>query len=103
MRSTIRFVVCMAAAAVALGLGVRADSPRAYAIKGARLVTVSGNPIASGTIVVRNGVIDTVGADVQPPSDAVTIDGAGLTVYPGLIDMGSTSGVDLQVSTDQPS
>ncbi len=103
MRSPIRFVACIAAAAVALGLGVRADSPRAYAIKGARLVTVSGSPIASGTIVVRNGVIDAVGADVQPPSDAVTIDGSGLTVYPGLIDMGSASGVDLQVSTDQPS
>ena len=55
----------------------RADAPHVYAINGARLVTVAGPPVASGTIVVRNGLIEAVGADVQPPADAVVIDGAG--------------------------
>jgi hypothetical protein len=97
-----RFGACIIAAALAFGLAARAEAPRVYAIKGARLVTVSGAPIANGTIVMRNGLIDAVGADVQPPADAVSIDGAGLTVYPGLIDMGTTVGVDLQVTTQQP-
>ena len=76
----------------AWSLAARADAPHVYAIKGARLVTVAGAPVASGTIVVRNGLIDAVGADVQPPADAVVIDGAGSTVYPGLIDMGTRVG-----------
>ena len=30
-----------------------------------------------------------------PPADAVVIDGAGSTVYPGLIDMGTAAGLDI--------
>ena len=57
-----------------------------YAITNARIVTVSGPVIERGTVVIRNGLIDAVGANVNAPSDARIIDGAGLTVYPGLID-----------------
>jgi len=57
-----------------------------YAITNARIVTVSGSVIERGTVVVRNGLIAAVGANVNAPSDARVIDGAGLTVYPGLID-----------------
>lgn len=89
--------VAMAAAVVAL----RADVPHVYAIKGARIITVSGAAIPSGTIVVRNGVIEAVGAGVDAPKDARVIEGVGLTVYPGLIDMGSSAGVD-QTLAQQP-
>ena len=91
----IRLGASVVAAALAFGLAVRAEAPHVYAIKGARLVTVSSASIGAGTIVVRNGLIEAVGADVQPPSDAVVIDGSGLSVYPGLIDMGTTAGTDL--------
>jgi imidazolonepropionase-like amidohydrolase len=57
-----------------------------YAITNARLVTVSGPVIERGTVVIRNGLIVAAGANVSAPSDARVIDGAGLTVYPGLID-----------------
>src|SRR5215213_4676154 len=57
-----------------------------YAITNARIVTVSGPVIERGTVVVRNGLIAAAGANVTAPSDARVIDGAGLTVYPGLID-----------------
>lgn len=57
-----------------------------YAITNARIVTVSGPPIDRGTVVIRNGLIAAVGANVSAPSDARVIDGTGLTVYPGLID-----------------
>jgi imidazolonepropionase-like amidohydrolase len=64
-----------------------------YAITGARIVTVSGPTIERGTIVIRDGLIAAVGASVTTPPDARTIDGTGLTVYPGLIDASTTLGI----------
>jgi hypothetical protein len=57
-----------------------------YAITNARIVTVSGPTIERGTVVIRNGLIVAVGANVNAPPDARVIDGNGLNVYPGLID-----------------
>ena len=64
-----------------------------YAITNARIVTVSGPVIERGTIVIRDGLIAAVGASVSAPPDARLIDGAGLTVYPGIIDANSTLGI----------
>jgi imidazolonepropionase-like amidohydrolase len=57
-----------------------------YAITNTRIVPVSGATIERGTVVIRNGLIAAVGANVTAPPDARVIDGTGLTVYPGLID-----------------
>lgn len=57
-----------------------------YAITNARIVTVSGPVVERGTVVIRNGLIAAAGANVSTPPDARVIDGAGLTIYPGLID-----------------
>lgn len=65
----------------------------AIAIRNAKIVTVSGPVIAKGTVVVRNGLIQDVGENVQIPADAVVIDGEGMTVYPGLVDALSTWGM----------
>ena len=70
-----------------------AGEPRFFAIKGARIVPVSGPVIEKGTVVLANGIITAVGADAQIPAEALVIDGAGLTVYPGLIDAGTTVGL----------
>lgn len=82
-----RFLVALLAL---LFLSTHANAQRSaidtYAITNARIVTVSGSVIERGTVVVRNGLIAAVGANVSAPSDARVIDGAGLTVYPGLID-----------------
>ena len=64
-----------------------------YAITNARIVTVSGAPIERGTVVIRDGLIAAVGANVTAPADARVIDGAGLTVYPGLIDSSTSLGI----------
>ncbi len=64
-----------------------------YAITGARIVPVSGPTIERGSIVIRNGLIVAVGAQVSAPTDARVIDGTGLTVYPGLIDANTTLGM----------
>jgi N-acetylglucosamine-6-phosphate deacetylase len=42
--------------------------------------------LEKGTLVVRDGMIEAVGADVQPPADARIWDLRGKTIYPGLID-----------------
>src|ERR671916_1548423 len=64
-----------------------------YAITNARIVPVSGPVIERGTVVIRNGLIAAVGAQVNAPADARVIDGTGLTVYPGLIDANTTLGI----------
>jgi imidazolonepropionase-like amidohydrolase len=97
-----KFALALVSTALAFGLAAaRAEAPRAYAINGARLVTVSGATIQSGTIVIRNGLIEAVGADVKAPSDAVVIEGSGMTVYPGLIDMGNPAGTDITINLTQ--
>jgi imidazolonepropionase-like amidohydrolase len=94
MTRSLQLAVCIVAGALAFAVTPRAEAPQIYAIRGARLVTASGAPIATGTIVLRNGLIDAVGADVAVPPDAIVIDGAGMSVYPGLIDMGNAAGLD---------
>ena len=83
--------------ALAFTLALRADTPNVYAIRGARIVTAAGAPIEAGTIVIRRGVIEAVGAGISIPSDADIVEGSGLTVYPGLIDLGNTRAADVPV------
>jgi hypothetical protein len=81
------FLLCAALPAVA------AEGPQVFAIQGARIMRVSGPPLESGTVVVRDGIIEAVGANITAPADAWVIEGKGLTVYPGLVDALSTWGV----------
>jgi imidazolonepropionase-like amidohydrolase len=83
--------------ALVLPFALRADTPNVFAIRGARIVTAAGAPIESGTVVIRRGTIEAVGASVTVPNDADVIDGAGLTVYPGLIDLGNTRAAEQPV------
>jgi imidazolonepropionase-like amidohydrolase len=94
-------LLIFAALAAAPLIVLRADAPNVYAIRGARIVTAAGAPVESGTIVMRQGVIEAVGATAAVPPDAEVIDGAGLTVYPGLIDLGNTRAAE-QPTPPQP-
>jgi len=64
-----------------------------FAIRNARIVTVSGPEIANGTVVIRDGKIEAVGASVNVPAGAQIIEGRGLSVYPGMIDAGTNMGL----------
>ena len=57
-----------------------------YAIKGAKIFTLAGAPIDNGVVVIRDGKIAAVGADVAIPEGAKVIDATGLQVYPGMFD-----------------
>jgi len=70
-----------------------ADAPRPVAIRGARIVTVSGPVIDKGTIVLAGGKIVALGADAAVPADAEVVDGTGQTVYPGLVNGLTTLGL----------
>jgi imidazolonepropionase-like amidohydrolase len=94
-RTTILLASALVAAFVFAG---RAEAPNVYAISGARIVTAAGAAIDAGTIVIRGGFIEAVGAAVTVPPDALVVDGKGLTVYPGLIDMGTSAGLSIPAS-----
>jgi imidazolonepropionase-like amidohydrolase len=65
-----------------------------YAIRNARIVTVTGPVIDNGTVVIANGKIAAVGANVSIPSGAKVIDAKGLSIYPGMMDSGTTLGLE---------
>ena len=57
-----------------------------YALVGGRVFTVSGPVIEKGTVILRDGLVEAVGASVVVPVGARVIDVTGLTVTPGLVD-----------------
>src|SRR5688572_27733969 len=81
------------AAGVLLGAVLAVAQTRApdYAIVNAKIVVSADKTIPSGTILVRNGLIDSV-SEAAPPPEARVFDAKGLTVYPGLIDAASHYG-----------
>ena len=64
-----------------------------FAITGARVVTISGATIENGTVLIQDGRIAAVGANVSVPPNAERIDGRGLSVYPGMIDAATNLGL----------
>jgi imidazolonepropionase-like amidohydrolase len=95
-------IACTVFVSIGLLTTTRGYAPEAYAIKDAQIVTGTGKTIAKGTVVFRNGLITEVGENVRVPGDARVIDGAGLTVYPGLIDAMSTLGLQTQQTQQTP-
>ncbi len=83
-------------AQVAPAVGIRQNTPEVHAFTNARIVVSPGNVIAKGTLVVRDGMIDAVGASVGVPNDARVWDLTGMTLYPGLIESYSDAGLPKQ-------
>ena len=101
----------MLAGALGLSLagGVRAGEafPSPYrpaqasplAIVGATILTGTGAEIADATILVRDGVVEAVGAGISVPDNYVRIDGREKWVTPGIIDAHSHLGVSPSPAT----
>jgi Amidohydrolase family len=79
-------VTLLALLAAAPQTRAQGGEPQYFAIRGAKIVPVSGPPVDGATIVMAHGVITAIGKDVTIPPDAWIIEGKGLTVYPGLFD-----------------
>jgi imidazolonepropionase-like amidohydrolase len=77
------------------------------ALTHAKIFTLSGSPIEDGTLVIRDGKIAAVGANVEVPAGAQVIDAKGLQIYPGLFDpitqmgMSEISAVNATVDTTE--
>lgn len=84
-------ILSLAASSIAVA-DLRQPSPNVHAIVDVRIVTEPGEIIESGTVVIRDGIIEAVGANVQAPADARIHrfereeDQPPITIYPGLIE-----------------
>ncbi|SDK95001.1 Imidazolonepropionase [Cryobacterium psychrotolerans] len=70
------------------------NSARVIALVNARVVPVAGDPIERGTVLIEDGLISAVGADLSIPGGAVIIDAAGKWVLPGFIEAHGHVGID---------
>lgn len=68
-------------------------SAQDVAVVGAEVRPVSGPPVQGATVLVRDGVIEAVGPDVEVPSGVRTLDGSGKVVTPGLFDANTRVGL----------
>lgn len=75
---------------------------RSYAIVGATVVPAPGEVIENGTVVVRDGLIVSLGADVDVPVDAAVIEADSMFVYPAFIDGLSHAGIPEPEDDDRP-
>ncbi len=91
------------------GLVLPADWENAgtFALKAGTLLTMAGEPVTDGVILVRKGKIETIGRDVSIPSGVPVIDAGEFVVMPGLINPRSYVGISSnwrrQSSTDEAS
>ena len=80
--------------------GIRKNTPTVHAFINARIVQLPGKVIDNATLVIRNGIIESVGSSV-PPKDAFIWDLKGMTIYPGLIDAYSDYGMPKPPAADR--
>jgi N-acetylglucosamine-6-phosphate deacetylase len=94
--------VAIAAAALAApqnSLEPRPNGPfehqhRCHAIVGADVVTEPGQRLEAATIIIRDGMIEAVGTDVQVPADARLWTMEDRVIYPGFIEPAATITVE---------
>jgi imidazolonepropionase-like amidohydrolase len=67
--------------------------PTTVAITGGRVVPVEGEPVEGGTVLIVDGRIAAVGADVDVPDDAEVVDATGSWVLPGFVEAHAHLGV----------
>ncbi len=66
---------------------------KTIALEGVNIMTNPDNLIEKGNLIIKNGIIEKVGKNVEIPSDAKVLKGDSLFVYPGFIDGFSHTGI----------
>ena len=69
-RARLRALALLLGSGLLLAPGARAEHPRIYALTGAHIVVAPGNVVEDGTVVLRDGRIEAVGAEIAIPPDA---------------------------------
>jgi imidazolonepropionase-like amidohydrolase len=78
--------------------GYSAQTNTAILIQNATILTITHGNIEHGSILIRDGKIAAIGADVKAPEGATVIDAKGQYVMPGIIDCHSHIAVDGSVN-----
>lgn len=89
IRKTMAAVIAMAAVH-GTGAGIQAQT---VALTGGLVYPISSEPVEGGTVLMVDGRIAAVGADVDIPAGAEVVDVTGSVVMPGIIDAMSYYGV----------
>ena len=63
------------------------------AIKAGKILTISGEPITDGIILIEDGKIADIGTGIEIPEGAVVIDAGKSVVMPGFVDAGAAAPV----------
>ena len=92
-RHSVLRIADRALAAAAILLAPAASPAQTIAITGGRVFPVSGPPIENGTVLIRDGRIAAVGANVTIPPGAERVDAAGRWVTPGLFNPSTMLGL----------
>src|SRR5260370_3943473 len=91
--SAVCVTAVLALSFAAPSLLAQGGEPQYFAIRGAKVVPVSGPPVENATVIISRGLITAVGKDVAIPPEAWVIEGKGLIVYPGLVDSFTDVGI----------
>jgi len=70
-----------------------AANGRPIAIKGATVLTATHGSIENGTVLLENGKIKAVGAQIPVPANAKIVDAKGKFITPGLVNPHSHTGI----------
>jgi imidazolonepropionase-like amidohydrolase len=81
--------------------GIRQNTPTIHAFINARIVQAPGKTVEGATLVIRDGVVSSVGT-ASVPQDARVWDMKGMTIYPGLIDAYTDYGLPKPSQVAQP-
>ncbi|WP_373398578.1 amidohydrolase family protein [Algoriphagus halophilus] len=73
-----------------------------YAITNATVITAPGSSGTKATVLIKDGVIQGVGSNLNIPSEAQVIAGDSLFIYPGFIDGGSDAGITAPKDPERP-
>lgn len=109
LKKTFRSVFLLLLSVTTLGLQAQSDPTgesavtRTYAITNATVVTAPGKELKESTIVIKDGLIQAVGSNINIPADAQVIDAAGMYVYAAFIDGLSNTGAKRPKAMERPS
>ena len=93
MTYTMKAASGLASALGAIAIAATIAGAQTIAITGGKVYPVSSAPIENGTVLIRDGKIVAVGANVTVPANARRIDATGKWVTPGLVNSATQLGL----------
>jgi imidazolonepropionase-like amidohydrolase len=73
--------------------GMKDNAPAVHAFTNATIVVSPGDVRSDASLIIRDGIIESIGSDIEIPEDARVWDMQDKMIYPGFIDAYSTVGM----------